>query len=150
MNGDDLDDILLAFSKGLSVAEVSRKFGLTEDEASDTLKRAIARCAESESLRADWVMSGRRMLAIELKFCELALEGDGNATAAAIAIKANERRSALTGSNAEIGHTVRLLGSAPAKQHSATTMLEAFNRLAHDPLYGGTPKPGGDDNPGQN
>jgi hypothetical protein len=31
------------------------------------------------------------MLAIELKFCELALEGDGNATAAAIAIKANER-----------------------------------------------------------
>jgi hypothetical protein len=148
MNGDDLDDILLAFSKGLSVVEVSRKLGLAENEARDTLKRAIARCAESETLRADWVMSGRRMLAIELKFCELALEGDGNATAAAIAIKANERRSALTGSNAEIGHTVRLLGGpAPAKQHSATAMLEAFDRLAHDPLYGGTPRPEGDDDP---
>jgi hypothetical protein len=147
MSDDDLDDILLAFSKGLSVAEVSLKFGLTEDQARDALKRAIARCAESENLRANWVMSGRRMLAIELKFCELALEGDGNATAAAIAIKANERRSALTGSNAEIGHTVRLLGPAPAKQHSATAMLAAFDRLAHDPLYGGTPNPEDDSDP---
>jgi hypothetical protein len=148
MNGDDLDDILLAFAKGLSPAGVGRQFGLTEDEARHALKKAIARCSESENLRTDWVMSGRRMLAIELKFCELALEGDGNATAAAIAIKANERRSALTGSNAEIGHTVRLLGSAPAVgQRNAQAMLEAFDKLSHDPLFGGTPKPEGDGGP---
>jgi hypothetical protein len=148
MRGDDLDDILLAFSKGASILEVSRQFGMTEAEARDSLKRAIERCAEAESLRAEWVMSARRMLAIELKYCELALEGDGNAAAAAIAIKANERRSALTGSNAEIGHTVRLLGSAPAVgQRNAQAMLEAFDKLSHDPLYGGTPKPEGDRDP---
>jgi hypothetical protein len=97
MSGDDLDEILLAFSKGASIADVSRQSGMSETEARAALKRAIERCAGAESLRADWVMSGRWMLAIELKYTELALAGDGNASAAAIAIKANERRSALTG-----------------------------------------------------
>jgi hypothetical protein len=56
------------------------------------LKDEVERCRDGEHMREVWALADRRLAAVELKFYNTALEGDGDPQSAIVFVKTNETR----------------------------------------------------------
>src|SRR5262249_42508697 len=66
-------------------------------------------------------LADRRLAAVELKFYNKAVEGDGDPQSAIVFVKTSERRATLAGANAPIGHAVTVMHqAAPARELTST------------------------------
>jgi uncharacterized protein YbjT (DUF2867 family) len=97
MADEDHHDVVAdALASGETVAEVADRFGMTQAGCAAVFAKETRRCYDGEASRGS--SGARRMETIERKFYRKAID-DLDATAAAIAIKANERRATLCGAN---------------------------------------------------
>jgi hypothetical protein len=115
----DREEIVGALVDGASVAVVSRRFSLSESEVRLILDEETRRWYDATELRQRWMLAERRMLSLELQFFKLAKEKDDH-IAGALAVKANERRSVLSGANAPQGYVVHMTNAAPLIQETST------------------------------
>jgi hypothetical protein len=129
----DPEAVMDALIDGASLAEAARRFSLPEREVKAILEEATKHYCDATAIRERWMLAERRMEAIELQFYRLAKETDDH-IAAGIAVKANERRSTLSGANSPIGYVVQLTNAAPLVQESSTEYFErTLDRLMGKP-----------------
>jgi hypothetical protein len=114
------DEILDALAGGLSIREAANRFVRPESEVKDLLREETKRCYDGAEMQQEWALTARRLRTIEVKFAQKGID-ELDCAAAIVAIKANERRSTLTGSNAPQGHVVQLMGAAAAQSDSTQT-----------------------------
>ena len=114
---------------GLSLAGVADRFGISKSAVQAILKQETDRVYDGAEMRAEWMLTARRLRRMELAFDKKAVE-QLDCAAAIVAIKASERRATLTGANAPIGHAVAVMTQSAEEPTSSTEkMLEAIRRL---------------------
>lgn len=123
MSEEDREKILDAKSDGMSVALISRRFGVPEHEVRDILREEIARRSDGDFLRESWSLTLRRLEIIEAKFGRQAIDNLDQG-AALVALRANERRASL--SNA--GSTTINMMMTPAPHRPQRTIEELIER----------------------
>jgi hypothetical protein len=132
MTDEDEDAIFEACASGRSAREVAKTFNVSVKQVHDIVEAKVNELHSGEGLRKSVGFALFRLEKMELKFHNRAMEGDGDTTAAMVAVKCNERRSTLSGSNAEIGHAVRLItGAGPEPLTSTQSLLLAFDEVRH-------------------
>ena len=109
---DDYDAVIDALADGMSVAKVSRQYGLPQTDVKRMLKEATELCYNGEAMREAWALEVRRLQAVGLKFFHKAM-ADGNPADAMVFIKASERRATLAGANMPQAHIVRVANEPP-------------------------------------
>ena len=129
-NSTDRDDVLDALASGLTIPACARRFSLSEADVSDILKSETDRVADGAEMRAEWMLTARRLREVELKFHAKAV-ADLDCAAAVVSIKASERRATLTGANAPPAHLVHVMTSQveDSSQTNTQKMLEAVRAL---------------------
>ena len=132
----DPEAVLDACIDGLTLPEIRRRFKLTESKVKAILDEATKAYFDPVVVRQRWMIAEKRMERIETQFFKLAKEKDDH-IAGALAVKANERRSTLSGANSPIGHIVQLTNAAPLVQETST---EFYSRVL-DRLMGKEPEP---------
>jgi hypothetical protein len=116
-------------ASGKSAREVAAEFGLTVPEVEAIVKAQVDLLQSGEGLRQSVGLALYRLEKMEVHFHNLAMQDD-DATCAAISLKANERRATLSGSNAPIGHSVRMIGDAgPSEETSTDQLFRAIKEL---------------------
>jgi len=121
--------VLDALIGGLSLAGVADRFGISKSAVQAILKQETDRVYDGAEMRAEWMLTARRLRRMELAFDKKAVE-QLDCAAAIVAIKASERRATLTGANAPIGHAVAVMTQSAEEPTSSTEkMLEAIRRL---------------------
>jgi hypothetical protein len=121
----DPEAILNALAAGLSVTKASEKFHTPVAEVRQLLRSEIEHCLDGARLREAWSMMDRRLAAIELKFYNRAIEGDGDVQAAQIFVKISERRATLAGLNAPSSHIVQVSHVPPDQVQTSTERIRA-------------------------
>jgi hypothetical protein len=125
----DDDEILKARIGGRSVLRIAREHGMTE--------------AAVDEQRADAMLSGkhqRRALMLQLARLDELVEVfhpkslGGDPICGALVVKIEERRSALLGLNAPIGHAVPVVAPEPAAEPTSNKIAAVFARLRGKPL----------------
>jgi hypothetical protein len=109
--------IVTAVARGRTVREVSREFERAEAEVRSIVADAVKRAYDGEWLRQEWALEDHRLKQICLKNFAKAMDGEGDSTAAAVYIKASERRATLAGANAPQAYSVHLSHDAAPEQH---------------------------------
>jgi hypothetical protein len=123
----DREKVLDAKSDGMSVALISRRFGMPEHEVRDILREEIARRSDGDFLRESWSLTLRRLEIMEAKFGRQAIDNLDQG-AALVALRANERRASL--SNAGSTTINMMMTPAPAKrQLSIEDLIQRHKRL---------------------
>ena len=126
----DPEAILDALAAGLSIEKAAKQFRMPVADVHKILRDEIERCRDGEHLRAAWALADRRLAAVELKFYNKALEGEGDPHAAIVFVKTNERRATLNGANMPQSHVLQVV-SAPRETQSSTERIRAaLDRLA--------------------
>jgi hypothetical protein len=128
--------IVTAIASGKTVRTVSREFERAEAEVRAIVADAVKRAYDGEWLRQEWALEDHRLKQICLKNFGKAIDGEGDSTAAAIYIKASERRATLAGANAPQAYSVHLSHDAAPEQLNSTQQL----RRALDQLRFVTPR----------
>jgi hypothetical protein len=129
---DDRENIVTAIARGKSVREVSREFERAEAEVRSIVAEAIKRAYDGEWLRQEWTLEDHRLKMICLKNFGKAMDGEGDSTAAAIYIKASERRATLAGANAPQAYAVHLSHDAAPEQMTSTEKIKAVLDRLHN------------------
>src|SRR5262245_2553298 len=130
----DPETILDALAAGLTIDKAAEQFDMPADEVRELLKAEIERCHSGEHLREAWTLADRRLEAVEHKFFNKAIEGDGDTAAAMVFIKTNERRAILNGANMPSHHVLEVVRrSEPPKQNSTERIYEVISRIAKIP-----------------
>jgi hypothetical protein len=125
MSDDTHEAVMDALARGSSQTEIARRFRLTESEVSAILAEEGRRCFDGEQLRMHLAIEVRRLRTITRKFFEVAVD-NLDAQAAVVIVKANERLSSLTGSNAPMAMSVNLMYRAgPELTDTSTDKLRA-------------------------
>jgi hypothetical protein len=114
------EDVLDGLMDGLSIEDAAERFGVPEAEVREILKRETARVYDGEAMRAEWVLTARRLRRMELTFDKKAID-DLDCAAAVVAIKASERRASLTGANAPPNRLVTVMHAAPLQERPTST-----------------------------
>ena len=126
----DPEVIIDALAAGSSVEKVAQRFLMPAPEVRKILKDEIERCLSGEHMREAWVLADKRLEAIELKFYRRAMEGDGDTTAAMVAVKTNERRATLAGANMPQSHLLQVISAPPEpKETSTERILRVIERV---------------------
>jgi hypothetical protein len=127
----DPDAMVQAIADGLTLTETADRFGVTIDEVREAQKQALAAFSDGEALRLDWMLESKRLAACGLRFYQIAMR-DADPAAAAIFIKASERRATLMGANAPAAASVKLIQQAEPKEHETTTqeMIRVLDKFA--------------------
>src|SRR5215471_9050921 len=120
----DPEAILDALAAGLSVEKAAKHFHLPVADVRKMLRDEVERCRDGEHLREIWTLADRRLAAVELKFYNKALEGDGDPQSAIVFVKTNERRATLAGANAPIGHAVTVMHQAAPPELTSIDRIE--------------------------
>ena len=120
----DPEAILDALAAGLSIEKAAKRFHLPVAEVRRILKDEVERCRDGEHLREVWALADRRLAAVEVKFYNKALEGDGDPQSAIVFVKTSERRATLADANKPIGHAVTIM-TATAPPYSPRPRNEA-------------------------
>src|SRR5215471_19316388 len=121
----DPEAILDALAAGLSVEKAAKHFHLPVADVRKMLRDEVERCRDGEHLREIWTLADRRLAAVELKFYNKALEGDGDPQSAIVFVKTNERRSSLNGANMPQSHVLQVVSAPPEHAPTTTDELEA-------------------------
>jgi hypothetical protein len=121
----DPEAILDALAAGLSVEKAAKHFHLPVADVRKMLRDEVERCRDGEHLREIWTLADRRLAAVELKFYNKALEGDGDPQSAIVFVKTNERRSALNGANMPQTHVLQVVSNPPEHAPTNADQLEA-------------------------
>src|SRR5262249_36333597 len=100
----DPEIILDALAAGLSVEKAAKQFRRPADEVRKILKDEIERCLDGKHVREECALADRTLAAIERKFYNRALEGEGDTAAAMVFVKVSERRATLNGANMPSHH----------------------------------------------
>jgi hypothetical protein len=125
---DDRDSrIFEARASGRSKREVAREFGLTIKAVDEITKAKVEELQSGAAIRESIGFAAHRLERAEIKLHLRAMEGDGDAAAEMVAIKANERRMTMLGGNAPIGHAVQI--STAAAPRELTSTEQAFGAL---------------------
>jgi hypothetical protein len=125
----DPEAVLDALAAGLSVEKAAQRFCVPADDVRKILKDEIARCRDGEYLREAWTLADRRLAAVELKFYNKALEGEGDPHAAIVFVKTSERRATLNGANMPQAHILQVVNSPPETQTSTERIRAAIDRI---------------------
>jgi hypothetical protein len=127
MSDEDREKVLDAKSDGMSVALISRRFGMPEHEVRDILHEEIARRSDGDFLRESWSLTLRRLEIMEAKFGRQAIDNLDQG-AALVALRANERRASL--SNAGSTTINMMMTPVPAKrQLSIEDLIQRHKKL---------------------
>jgi hypothetical protein len=102
---------------------------------------AVKRAYDGEWLRQEWALEDHRLRMVCQKYFGLAMDGEGNVTAAAIFIKASERRATLAGANAPQAYSVHLATAAAPEQLTSTQKLSRALDLLDGRLAEAKPPP---------
>jgi hypothetical protein len=121
----DPEAILDALAGGMSIRMAAKQFDVPEAGVREMLRDEVERCRDGERLREVWALADRRLAAVELKFFNKALEGDGDPQSAIVFVKTNERRSTLNGANNPQSHVLQVISQPPEHAQTATDQLEA-------------------------
>ena len=126
---DRRDEVLDALMIGDSIGVVADRFGLAKADVREILKDETDRAADGAEMRAEWMLTQRRLKRMELAFDRYAIE-NLDCNAALVAIKASERRASLSGAgSAQPSHLVAIihakaLEAAPTSTESALRVLQ--------------------------
>ena len=115
----------MRFAAGLSVEKAAQHFHLPVSEVRQMLRDEVERCRDGEHMREVWALADRRLAAVEAKFYNKCLEGDGDPQAAIVFVKTNERRSTLNGSNMPTSHMLHVVSQPLEHQQTTTDEIEA-------------------------
>jgi hypothetical protein len=144
----DPEAILDALAAGLSVERAAERFKLPVAEVRQLLRDEVDRFRDGEYLREVWVLADRRLAAVELKFYNKAVEGDGDPQSAIVFVKTSERRATLAGANAPIGHAVTVMhAAAPPELTSIDRIEAAIERIRGKPSLSQQDRDTGEDTP---
>jgi hypothetical protein len=121
----DPEAVLDALAAGLSVEKAAKRFKLPVAEVRQLLRDEVERCRDGEYMRECWALADRRLAAVEVKFYNKAIEGDGDPQSAIVFVKTNERRGTLNGANAPIGHAVTVMHQAAPPELTSTQKIRA-------------------------
>ena len=119
-----------ARASGRSVNDIVHEFGLTQKEIEKIVAAKSEELLSGATLRQSIALAAHRLECGEIKFHLRAMEGDGDAAAEMVAVKCNERRMAMLGGNAPLGHAVQIsTAAAPAQETSTDYYRRVFDRL---------------------
>jgi len=129
MADDDRHELVAdALAEELTIAEAADRFGLTQVAVQAIFAEETRRCYDSRASRGSWALGARRMEVLERKFYRKAVD-ELDATAAVVAIKANERRASVSGANQAIAHAVHLMVAPPEYKNSTEQLSETMDRF---------------------
>jgi hypothetical protein len=120
----DPEVILDALAGGLSIKKAAQRFHVPVDDVRKLLQEEIERCRDGAHLREVWALADRRLAAVEVKFFNRAMQGEGDLQSAAVFIKASERRATLNGANMPQSHILQVV-SAPQETQTSTERIQA-------------------------
>jgi hypothetical protein len=127
---EDEDRIFEARASGRTARDVAREFDVTVKQVNDIVETKVDELHSGAGLRQSVGFALYRLEKMELKFHARAMADDGDCASAAIALKANERRATLSGSNAPLGHSIQLIGgAAPEPLTSTQSLQKAFDEI---------------------
>jgi hypothetical protein len=128
---DTEDAILAAKAEGKPIREIARHFSLTAAQAEKSLKAALDRLQSGEGLRRSVGLALHRLEQMEVKYHSIAMAAPGGDPACAVvALKANERRSVLSGVTPPQGYAVTMISNAaPPEQTSTQRLLSIFDSI---------------------
>jgi hypothetical protein len=121
----DPEVVLDTLAAGFSVEKTAKQFDLSVPEVREILRNEVERCRDGAYLREVWVLADRRLAAVEHKFYNKALEGDGDPQSAIVFVKTNERRSTLNGSNMPQSHVLQVISQPSERPMTTTDEIEA-------------------------
>jgi hypothetical protein len=75
-------------------------------------------------MREVWTLADRRLAAVEVKFSNKAIEGDGDPQSAIVFVKTSERHATLASANMRQSHVLQVV-SQPPEATSSTDRIEA-------------------------
>jgi hypothetical protein len=127
---EDVDAIVTAIALGRPVRQVAVEHRKPEAEVRSTVADAVKRAYDGEWLRREWALEDHRLRMVCQKYFGLAMDGEGNSTAAAIFIKASERRATVAGANAPTSYSVHLTHEAAPSPTSTDRLRSALARLS--------------------
>jgi hypothetical protein len=137
MNQRERTSLCRNWSRDGNFERVAEVYELTVADAVRLIDEECAKAATAEQIRRD--IFSERLQLIELKkiFFERALNGE--AQAVEVFCKLGSRLASLLGLDAprSTAHLVAVASAPALDQHNAQRMLELFDRLSYDPLYGG-------------
>ena len=125
----DPEVILDVLAAGLSIEKAAKRFHLPVAEVRKILRDEVERCRDGEYMREVWVLADRRLAAVELKFYNKSLEGDGDPQSAIVFVKTNERRSTLNGANMPQSHVLQVVSQPPEAKSSIERMRDALDNV---------------------
>src|SRR5215831_13292030 len=123
----DPEVVLDALAAGLSVEKAAMRFHMPASEVRQLLRDEVDRCRAGEHMRELWALADRRLAAVEHKFYNRALEGDGDPQSAIVFVKTNERRSTLSGANMPQSHVLQVVSQPPQAKSSIERMRDALD-----------------------
>src|SRR5262252_4187846 len=121
----DPEVVLDALAAGLSVEKAAKRFHMPASEVRQLLRDEVDRYRDGEHMREIWALADRRLAAVEHKFYNRALEGDGDPQSAIVFVKTNERRSTLNGANMPQSHVLQVVSQPPEHAPTNADQLEA-------------------------
>ena len=133
---DRRDEVLDALMIGDSIGVVADRFGLAKADVREILKDETDRAADGAEMRAEWMLTQRRLRRMELAFDRYAIE-NLDCNAALIAIKASERRASLSiAGSAQPSHLVAIthakaLEEAPTSTQQLRNVLDNVLGITH-------------------
>jgi hypothetical protein len=125
----DPEVILDALAGGLSVEKAAKQFRVPADDVRKLLKKEIERCRDGDHLREAWALADRRLAAVEVKFFNRAMQGEGDLQSAIVFIKASERRATMNGANMPQSHVLHVVSAPQETQTSTERIRAAIDRI---------------------
>jgi hypothetical protein len=125
----DPEAILDALAAGLSVEKAAKRFHAPIAEVRKILRDEVERCRDGEHMREVWTLADRRLAAVELKFYNKALEGDGDPQSAIVFVKTSDRRATLAGANMPQNHVLQVVSTPPEAKSSTRQIREALDNV---------------------
>jgi len=129
----DHEKVLDFLMLGGTVRAAAERFGTPQKEIREIIRLETERCADPTEIRNEWMLASRRLRAMELAFHKQALD-QMDPTSAVIALKSNERRSALAGGgSAQASHLLMVMNAQKMEEqpNSTARMIEAIRRLGN-------------------
>jgi hypothetical protein len=125
----DPEAILDTLAAGLSIEKAAKRFRLPVAEVRKILRDEVERCRDGEYMREVWALADRRLAAVELKFYNKALEGDGDPHSAIVFVKTSERRATLAGANMPQSHVLQVVSQPPEVKTSTQRLRAALDNV---------------------
>jgi hypothetical protein len=127
------------WSRDGNFERVAEVYDLNIADAVRLVDEECAKAATAEQIRRDIFSERLQLLELKKLYFERAMKGE--AQAVEVFCKLGSRLASLLGLDAprSTAHLVAVASAPVLDQRNAQRMLELFDRLSYDPLYGGQP-----------